>query len=172
MANHSERRLSCAPRQELGVRPLSPLFPAQPIKSAQPFGELTATKRGNPMSKNKEILEKCESCYSLIVYLYGYCPVCNGTGFVKKKVKASLLSEDHDYASRRKKGSSPRMQAGSDNHGHQLRSVWVSNLDLKRSRLMVLSSGGSYGYPDASNAVWFPKDWSRITIVVAVYRSR
>ena len=59
------------------------------------------------MSENTEILERCEFCFTLIAYLHGYCPVCNDTGFVKKKVREPLFLEDQDYASRRRKLTNP-----------------------------------------------------------------
>jgi hypothetical protein len=65
------------------------------------------------MSENKEILEKCEFCFSLIAYLHGYCPVCNDTGFVKKQVKQPLLlNQDNDRS--REELTYPRMQSGNE----------------------------------------------------------
>ncbi len=55
------------------------------------------------MLENRESLEKCESCFSQMTYLLGYCPVCNDTGFVKKQAKEPLLLENKDYDSFRRK---------------------------------------------------------------------
>jgi len=49
------------------------------------------------MSENKESLEKCDFCFSLVAYLHGYCPVCNDTGFVKKQAKKLLPLEEDNY---------------------------------------------------------------------------
>ncbi len=59
------------------------------------------------MLENQESLEKCESCFSQMTYLLGYCPVCNDTGFVKKQAKEPLLWEDKDYDSHRRELSNP-----------------------------------------------------------------
>ena len=59
------------------------------------------------MLENKERLEKCDSCFSHIAYMLGYCPVCNDTGFVKKQAKEPLLLEDEDYAIHRRKFTNP-----------------------------------------------------------------
>lgn len=59
------------------------------------------------MSENKEFLEKCDFCFTLIAYLHGSCPVCNDTGFVQKKVREPVLLGDEGYANHLRKLTNP-----------------------------------------------------------------